>query len=50
MKLEYHYCRIFKSSESMLHILSAIHYNPGTLTNFALPVKSKGIDFKCHFC
>jgi len=30
--------------------LCAIHYNFGTLTNFLLPVKLKGIDFKCHFC
>jgi hypothetical protein len=41
MKLEHYYRRIVKSSESKPHTISVIHYNPGTLTNLGLSVKSK---------
>jgi len=49
MMLENNYrCKV-KSSKHKLHTISVIHYNPGTVTNFTLPVKLKGIDFKSDF-
>jgi hypothetical protein len=50
MKLEFNIAVSSKASKSMLHTLPVIHYNQGTLTNFSLTVKLKGIDSKCHFC